>query len=91
MLVETGDALCRDNRKVFAEFYDWLYAHARTTVIPASRELLEHGMHLYRHRQDKDWSLTDCISFVVMEDEKIMDALTGDRHFQQAGFKPLLR
>jgi uncharacterized protein len=40
-------------------------------------------------RPDKDWSLTDCISFVVMKDEGIREALTGDRHFTQAGFVPL--
>lgn len=36
-------------------------------------------------------ALTDCISFVVMEDEKIVDALTGDKHFEQAGFNALLK
>jgi predicted nucleic acid-binding protein len=44
----------------------------------------------YAARPDKDWTLTDCISFVVMEDEGITDALTGDQHFVQAGFKVLL-
>jgi predicted nucleic acid-binding protein len=34
--------------------------------------------------------MTDCISFVVMQDEQLTEALTGDRHFEQAGFKPLL-
>jgi hypothetical protein len=43
------------------------------------------------HRRDKDWPLTDCISFVVMADEEITDALTGDRHFEQAGFVALLK
>jgi predicted nucleic acid-binding protein len=41
---------------------------------------------LYRQRADKHWSLTDCISFVVMEQEGLREALTGDRHFAQAGF-----
>lgn len=41
-------------------------------------------------RPDKDWSLTDCTSFVVMQDAGINEALTGDRHFEQAGFKTLL-
>jgi len=45
----------------------------------------------YRYRRDKDWPLTDCISFVVMEDEGISEALTGDKHFEQAGFKALLK
>jgi hypothetical protein len=44
-----------------------------------------------RERSDKDWSLTDCISFAVMEDEGIHEALTGDQHFEQAGFRALLK
>jgi predicted nucleic acid-binding protein len=47
-------------------------------------------MELYRSRYDKPWSLTDCISFVVMADEGLTEALTGDRHFEQAGFKAML-
>ncbi len=46
--------------------------------------------HFYGGRPDKEWSLTDCISFVVMQDEQIIEALTADRHFEQAGFKVLL-
>jgi hypothetical protein len=42
-------------------------------------------------RPDKDWSLIDCISFVVMEEEGIQEALTADQHFEQAGFTALLR
>jgi predicted nucleic acid-binding protein len=38
----------------------------------------------------KDWSLTDCISFVVMEERGVTEALTSDRHFEQAGFASLL-
>ena len=35
--------------------------------------------------------LTDCISFVLMSEEGIAEALTGDHHFEQAGFTALLR
>jgi predicted nucleic acid-binding protein len=48
-------------------------------------------LQLYRSRHDKEWSLTDCVSFVVMQDEGISDALTGDKHFEQAGFNALLK
>lgn len=92
ILVEVGDALSHaGNRDVFIRFYDWIQQHSGTTIIPASRQLLEDGIQLYRHRRDKDWPLTDCISFVVMEDEGIRDALTGDKHFEQAGFNALLK
>ena len=47
-------------------------------------------MDLYNARDDKDWSLTDCISFIVMKEHGITEALTGDRHFEQAGFRALL-
>jgi hypothetical protein len=53
--------------------------------------LLDAGLGLYGRRLDKEWSLADCIAFVVMKDEGITDALTTDRHFEQAGFKVLLK
>ena len=92
VLVEVGDALSRmGNRDVFIRFYDWIQHRPGITIVPATRKLLEDGIYLYRYRRDKDWPLTDCISFVVMEDEKITDALTGDKHFEQAGFNALLK
>ena len=51
----------------------------------------DEGVRLYVARPDKDWSLTDCISFVVMRERGITEALTGDRHFEQAGFVALLK
>src|SRR5689334_6154789 len=87
VLVEVGDALCQQgNRDVFARFFEGIHRESGTIIVPASRQLLEDGVYLYRSRRDKDWPLTDCISFVVMEDEMIRDALTGDQHFEQAGF-----
>ena len=53
-------------------------------------DLLERGVALFRTRADKNWPLTDCVSFVVMEERGIASALTADRHFVQAGFKALL-
>jgi len=45
---------------------------------------------LYRNYSDKEWGLTDCISFVVMKEQGIKEALTTDKHFAQAGFRVLL-
>lgn len=61
------------------------------TIVPASRQLLDEGVALYESRPDKDWSLTDCISFVVMQRIGISEALTADHHFEQAGFLALLK
>ena len=69
-------------------------AHRRrsdVTVIPANEFLLSRGWKLYASRPDKSWSLTDCISFDTMTTIGITDALTGDHHFEQAGFRALLR
>jgi predicted nucleic acid-binding protein len=60
-------------------------------VIAASGELTGRGIQIFRQHQDKEWSLTDCISFVVMRELNISNALTSDRHFEQAGFEALLR
>ena len=62
---------------------------AELTIIPDSDALYRRGLELYGQRGDKHWSLTDCISFVVMEQEGLREALTGDRHFAQAGFVAL--
>ena len=59
-------------------------------IIPLSEELYKRGLRLYRERLDKEWSLTDCISFVVMQERGLTEALTTDKHFQQAGFNVLL-
>jgi predicted nucleic acid-binding protein len=45
---------------------------------------------LWKSRSDKDWSMVDCASFVVMHQRGLADALTADRHFEQAGFRRLL-
>lgn len=90
VLTEVGDALLRvPNRSVFARFVTRLRSDSRFELLPASQDLFDRGLSLYEQRNDKDWSLTDCISFVVMTERKLTDALTGDHHFTQAGFNAL--
>ena len=59
--------------------------------VVASPELRDAGLKLHASRMDKAWSLTDCVSFVVMRERGITRALAFDQHFAQAGFEPLLR
>lgn len=68
-----------------------LREHPRIEIMWASPVLLEAGIVMHRDREDKSWSLTDCISFGVMAQLGVRDSLTHDRHFEQAGFRALLR
>lgn len=60
-------------------------------VVRLSADLFEKSFALYKAHQDKQWGLIDCISFTVMREAKIQDALTFDQHFVQAGFRALMR
>jgi predicted nucleic acid-binding protein len=92
VLLEVGNAMSRAMlRPRFVEFYTWLGRHPHVRVVPVSEELFHRGYELYAAREDKDWSLTDCISFIVMRNEELQAALTHDQHFEQAGYKALLR
>jgi len=70
---------------------DELRGNPDVTIRSCSELLFQRGLELFERRLDKEWSLTDCISFVVMTNEGIDEALTGDHHFEQAGFIALLR
>lgn len=59
-------------------------------IVPLSEELLAKGWDFYSRRPDKEWGLTDCTSFVVMQEQGITEAFTSDHHFAQAGFTILL-
>ena len=78
-------------RTKFIHFYDDMCLNPNVVILHPEPALFKSGLELFRQRLDKDWSLADCISFVVMAERKISAALTGDRHFEQAGFKALLK
>ena len=60
-------------------------------IVPQTSEQFERALRRYKQAADKSWSLTDCASFQVMEEEQMQAALTHDQHFAQAGFETLLR
>ena len=92
VLTEVGDALCRpEHRALFLRLMRILESDPDTLIVPADAALFRRGVTRFAERPDKDWPLTDCISFVVMEERGLTDALTGDHHFEQAGFRALLR
>ncbi|MGB0564135.1 MAG: type II toxin-antitoxin system VapC family toxin [Spirulinaceae cyanobacterium] len=91
ILVEVGNALSAFNRQGAAQFIQQCYTTANIYVVPVDSALLKQALELYQSRPDKTWGLTDCISFVVMRNNNLTDALTSDRHFVQAGFRALMQ
>lgn len=92
ILWELGNAFSRPaNRPRFHGFLDSLASENSITVVQASPELYDVGLREHRQRPDKEWSLTDCISFHLMGHHGVSRALSHDHHFEQAGFEALLR
>jgi len=92
ILSEVADAMAAPvNRPLFLALIEGFRTLKTVEVIPANTDLFDRGLDLYAQRPDKGWSLTDCISFVVMTDRGLTEALTGHHHFDQAGFRALLR
>lgn len=91
VLLEIADGYARlDRREKGAQLLDMIHQEEGYRVVPLSHELMQLGMTLYRARDDKEWGLTDCLSFVLMEREGITQALSADLHFRQAGFEAML-
>ncbi len=92
VLVELADTLCqRRHRAEAVRAVAELRADAAIECLAMDRALFDAAFELYRTRPDKDWSLTDCASFVAMKQHGITVALTADQHFEQAGFRAVLR
>lgn len=89
VLLEIGNALCRGFKQVAVEVIQFFMDTAEVEIIALTPELFSEGFALYQKYQDKEWSLVDCISFVVMRERGVQDVLTFDRHFEQAGFQRL--
>ncbi len=92
VLAELGNALARSRTRAwFIQTLRALHSNPGVIVVKADSDSFNTGAELYASRLDKDWSLTDCISFIVMKERNISQALTGDRHFEQAGLQVLLK
>jgi len=92
VFLELGDHLCDEkNRSLFKQVLEVVREDHRFETVPADQSVLDEAIELYNNRPDKNWSLTDCTSFVLMRMHGITEALTADRHFEQAGFTALLK
>ena len=93
VLLEIGNGLARFNaRQEAAKFINGCYdkTDPNFKVVPLDSELIRRSLDLFSSSSDKRWSLTDCISFVVMEENQIEQAVTSDKHFVQKGFRALM-
>ncbi len=78
-------------RDAALDIVDKLHQDSSVEIIPQTSQLFAEALLLYRQRQDKSYSLTDCASMLIMRQQNLSDVLTFDRHFQQEGFNALLR
>jgi predicted nucleic acid-binding protein len=91
VLLEVGNALAKNFREQAAEIIADFFTSDEVEVVSMGADLFQKALELYQTHKDKAWGLTDCTSFIVMRERGIVDALTYDNDFRQAGFNPLMR
>lgn len=92
VLTEVANSLARPpHRKSIIRFLEAILSSKSVAILIITRERFLHAWQLYRSRPDKEWGLTDCTSFIIMEEQRLREAFTSDRHFQQAGYRCLLQ
>jgi predicted nucleic acid-binding protein len=91
VMFEIGNALARRRyRRAAVDLLSAFEIDRTVEIVSPTPELFATAFEFYRHHADKEWGLTDCLSFVVMRQRGIREALTADHHFRQGGFVPLL-
>lgn len=91
VLLEIGNSLSRNFRPEAVETIENFLTSEEIIIVRLDARLFSRAFELYRTYDDKTWGLIDCVSFIVMRENGITDALTNDKHFQQAGFNALMR
>jgi predicted nucleic acid-binding protein len=92
VLLEVGSCLARLRfRAAAVRLLNIMETSPSILIMSVDEVLARRGLELFCRRADKEWSWTDCISFLVMEQKRLRQALTTDEHFEQAGFVALLR
>jgi len=87
ILTELADGLSdTPGRVLFEPFVERLRSNsAHVSIVPPTEELFDRAIKLYRDRNDKGWSLTDCVSFITMKERQLLDALTADTTSNKPG------
>ena len=90
-LVALLNSPLRIPRPTIIAFVNSLKLSPNVLILYVDATLDDQTWQLLTARQDKEWSLVDCASFIVMQQRHIAEALTTDHHFEQAGFIRLLK
>ncbi|MBI5186819.1 MAG: type II toxin-antitoxin system VapC family toxin [Nitrospinae bacterium] len=92
IIVEIANSLNRiPARESAIHLINSIMASRNIEVVVVDKEVFREAWELYSSRTDKEWSMTDCTTFVIMNRRQITEAFTSDRHFEQAGFTILLK
>lgn len=91
VLLERGNALVKGFKQEAIEIFEKFFASEDVEVVHLSPGLFKKAFQLFKKYSDKEWSLVDCCSFVVMKENSLSQALTCDKHFTQAGFEILMK
>lgn len=92
VLLELGAALSGlRHRAIAAGMLRAIEADPAIEIVAWDDSLYSDALELFAQYQDKEWSLADCLSFVVMRARGLTEALSADHHFEQMGFASLLR
>lgn len=89
VLLKIGNALAGHFRAQAAQIIEQFLESSQVEVVFTTPQLLASAISMYKQMSDKQWGLVDCISFVIMGERGIGEALTPDHHFTQAGFQAL--
>ena len=89
VLLEIGNALARNYKQQSVQLIEQFLTADEVEIANLNQQLFYQALGVYKSFQDKEWGLVDCISFVVMWQAGINQALTFDQHFTQAGFQVL--
>jgi len=89
VLLEIGNALSRGYKREAIEIIEQFLTSEEVKVVYLTPELFDEAFGLYKEYQDKEWSLVDCISLVVMRGRGVKQVLAFDHHFVQMGFEVL--
>ena len=91
VLIEVGNALSALNRQGAVQFIRKCYQTSNIHISPIGPPHLRRALEIYSSHQDKHWGLTDCLSFALMEEQRLTHAVTADEHFVQAGYNAVMR